>query len=123
MKHFTTTTTPTRFTLTSSNFLTLALPFLLFFTGTPRAVRADDAPITPGFAYGSTKVRGANIGGWLVLEPWITPGVFSATGNDAVVDEWTFCQMQERSVAQGALQGHWETFYTESDFKAIAAAG
>lgn len=122
MKHFTTTTTPTLVSMTSSNFLTLALHFLLFFAGTPRAVRAD-TPITPGFAYGSTKVRGANIGGWLVLEPWITPGVFSATGNDAVVDEWTFCQLQERSVAQGALQTHWETFYTESDFKAIAAAG
>jgi hypothetical protein len=23
---------------------------------------------TPGFAYGSTKVRGVNLGGWLVLE-------------------------------------------------------
>ena len=120
MTHSTTPTTHTLFT--SSNFLTLALSFLLFTAGAPRAVRADTR-ITPGFAYGSTKVRGANIGGWLVLEPWITPGVFSATGNDAVVDEWTFCQMQERSVAQAALQTHWETFYTESDFKAIAAAG
>lgn len=26
------------------------------------------AAVTPGFPYGSTKVRGVNLGGWLVLE-------------------------------------------------------
>jgi hypothetical protein len=25
----------------------------------------------PGFDFGSEKVRGVNIGGWLVLEPWV----------------------------------------------------
>ena len=118
-----TTYIPTVFTSPSS-LLTFTSSTLLFFflSGAPRAVRADD-PITPGFAYGTTKVRGANIGGWLVLEPWITPGVFDATGNDAVVDEWTFCALQQRDVAQAALTQHWETFYTEADFQAIAAAG
>ena len=27
-----------------------------------------DNPISPGFPYGSQKVRGVNLGGWLVLE-------------------------------------------------------
>jgi hypothetical protein len=27
-----------------------------------------DNPISPSFPYGSTKVRGVNLGGWLVLE-------------------------------------------------------
>lgn len=26
------------------------------------------AAVTPGFPYGSSKVRGVNLGGWLVLE-------------------------------------------------------
>jgi len=85
-------------------------------------VRADN-PISPGFPYGSEKVRGVNIGGWLVLEPWITPSMFDATGNSAIVDEWTFCLLQSHSTAQAALQSHWQTFYSEADFAAIAAAG
>ena len=75
------------------------------------------------FAFGQEKVRGVNLGGWLVLEPWITPTMFDDTGNSAIVDEWTFCQLQSRATAQAALQNHWSTFYTEADFASIAAAG
>lgn len=82
-----------------------------------------DNPIKAGFPYGSQKVRGVNLGGWLVLEPWITPSLFDATGNGAIVDEWTFCQLQNKNIARSVLQQHWDTFYTEDDFRAIAAAG
>jgi len=78
---------------------------------------------TPGFNYGSTKVRGVNLGGWLVLEPWITPSLFDNTGNPNIVDEWTFGQLQDRTTATNALQQHWNTWITESDFASIAAAG
>lgn len=82
-----------------------------------------DTAISPGFAYGSDKVRGVNIGGWLVTEPWITPSLYDATNNDAIIDEWTFGQMQDPDTAKAALQAHWDSFYTEADFAAIAAAG
>jgi len=82
---------------------------------------------TPGFNYGSgstgTKVRGVNLGGWLVLEPWLTPSLFDNTGNAAIVDEWTFGQLQSKSVATAALTNHWNTWITEADFTAIKAAG
>ncbi|KAG2368843.1 glycoside hydrolase family 5 protein [Suillus spraguei] len=78
---------------------------------------------TPGFNYGSEKVRGVNLGGWLVLEPWITPSIFENTNNVNIVDEWTFGEYQDHNTAQTALQNHWNTWITESDFKAIAAAG
>ncbi|KAF8215877.1 glycoside hydrolase family 5 protein [Mycena galopus ATCC 62051] len=77
---------------------------------------------TPGFAYGTTKVRGVNLGGWLVLEPWITPSLFDDTGNTNIVDEWTFGQLQSKATATAALTTHWNTWITESDFEAIAAA-
>ncbi|KAI0800625.1 exo-beta-1,3-glucanase [Fomes fomentarius] len=87
-----------------------------------RDVLADN-PISSAFAYGSTKVRGVNLGGWLVLEPWITPSLFDNTGNDNIVDEWTFGQYQNVRSAQSTLKQHWDTWITEQDFVDIAAAG
>jgi len=31
------------------------------------------------FGFGQEKIRGVNLGGWFVLEPWITPSIFEAT--------------------------------------------
>ncbi|KAF8808109.1 exo-1,3-beta-glucanase [Phlegmacium glaucopus] len=81
------------------------------------------AALTFGFPYGSQKVRGVNLGGWLVLEPWITPSLFDNTGNPNIVDEFTFGQFQDRTTALNTLENHWNTWITESDFAAIAAAG
>lgn len=61
-------------------------------------------------------------GGWLVLEPWITPDLFDAV-DGSIVDQWTFSQNQDRGAATRALQNHWNTFITEDDFRQIAAAG
>lgn len=62
-------------------------------------------------------LRGVNLGGWLVLEKWMTPGLFA--GIDAV-DEYTFMQT---SGAREKLQHHRNTFITESDFLWLAEHG
>jgi glucan 1,3-beta-glucosidase len=36
------------------------------------------------FAFGDDKIRGVNLGGWFVLEPWITPSIFEATPDECV---------------------------------------
>lgn len=77
----------------------------------------------PPFQYGKAPVRGVNLGGWFVLEPWITPSIFNNTNNTAIVDEYTFGQYLEGNVALQILQDHWNTWITESDFIAINAAG
>ncbi|KAH9932038.1 exo-beta-1,3-glucanase [Epithele typhae] len=82
-----------------------------------------DSAINPSFPYGSSKIRGVNVGGWLVLEPWITPSLFDATNNKAIIDEWTFTQLQDYNTAKAALTQHWNTWITKADFAAIAAAG
>jgi len=94
------------------------LPFSL-----PVSLLSSTVAFTPGFAYGTDKVRGVNLGGWLVLEPWITPSIFDNTGNADIVDEWTFGSLQSKSTATSVLTNHWNTWITESDFEAIAAAG
>lgn len=76
------------------------------------------------FEYGADKVRGVNLGGWFVLEPWITPSIFepwATSGN--VVDEYTLTQTLGKAQAQSTLSAHWNTWITESDFEQIAAAG
>lgn len=39
------------------------------------------------FSFGQEKVRGVNLGGWLLLEPWITPSIFEATPENVVDGE------------------------------------
>ncbi|KAF4612219.1 hypothetical protein D9613_004238 [Agrocybe pediades] len=97
------------------------LPRLI--TSVALAVTLFSADAFAGFLYGQQKVRGVNAGGWLVLEPWITPSLFDDTGDSRIVDEYTFGQFQDRSKAQATLKEHWDTWITEADFADIAAAG
>ncbi|KAJ7066941.1 glycoside hydrolase family 5 protein [Mycena amicta] len=96
-------------------------------TGTvtsPTGTASPSVSVTPTpFNYGTTPIRGVNLGGWLVSEPWIKPSLYNQTGNPAIVDEYTFGQMQDAQTAQSVLQSHWETWITQDDFAAIAAAG
>ncbi|KAI9705019.1 MAG: exo-1,3-beta-glucanase [Candelina mexicana] len=87
-------------------------------------------PITPirkrelTFDYSNNKVRGVNLGGWFVLEPWITPSLFNEWANGGgVVDEWTLSQALGRDEAHSRLDNHWRTFITRDDFFEIARAG
>ncbi|KAL8740803.1 MAG: hypothetical protein Q9190_006529 [Brigantiaea leucoxantha] len=72
------------------------------------------------FKWGTDKVRGVNIGGWLVLEPWITPSIFQAQ-DGTVVDEWTLCEQVEN--ASDILQKHWDSWVSLDDFQRISKAG
>ncbi|TXT12901.1 hypothetical protein VHUM_01302 [Vanrija humicola] len=101
----------------------LPLIALLALVATGATASPASRAVNTGFPYGSQKIRGVNLGGWLVIEPWITPSLFDNTGNDGIVDEWTFAAYQDRGVAAAALKRHWDTFYTEADFAQIAAAG
>jgi glucan 1,3-beta-glucosidase len=74
------------------------------------------------FDYGAEKVRGVNLGGWLVLEPWITPSIFDAVG-DAAVDEWSLCETLGQDQCRSVLAQHWGSFITADDFNQIAGAG
>jgi glucan 1,3-beta-glucosidase len=59
----------------------------------------------------NSSIRGVNLGGWLILEKWMTPSLFA--GTDAV-DEYTF--MQTTGAAE-KIENHRKSFITETDFK------
>lgn len=75
--------------------------------------------MTPLFKKKGKKVRGVNLGGWLVLEKWMTPSVFE--GLDAT-DETTWC-VELGVQAKARLQHHWNTFITRDDFAWLAEVG
>ncbi|TAQ85160.1 hypothetical protein B7494_g6517 [Chlorociboria aeruginascens] len=76
------------------------------------------------FDYSNDKVRGINLGGWFVLEPWITPSIFNQWANGGgVVDEYTYTQALGPAQASSRLNQHWSTFITQDDFNEIASMG
>ncbi|CAL5867609.1 uncharacterized protein PFLUO_LOCUS1828 [Penicillium psychrofluorescens] len=78
--------------------------------------------VSLNFDYANEKVRGVNLGGWLVLEPWITPSIFDQAG-DGAVDEWSLCATLGLDACYATLEQHWSSFITADDFAQIAAAG
>ena len=56
-----------------------------------------------------------------MLEPWITPSIFSV--GDSAIDEYTYTRTLGKDTAFNNLQRHWSSWITQSDFSAIAAAG
>ncbi|PKK48070.1 hypothetical protein CI102_8393 [Trichoderma harzianum] len=72
--------------------------------------------------YSKTPAKGVNLGGWLSIEPFITPSLFNYPLSSGIVDEWTLCA-HLGSKAASTIENHYNTFVTEDDFKAIADAG
>jgi len=72
-------------------------------------------------------IRGVNAGGWLLLEPWITPKLFEEVNVgenlDKIVDEYTYAEYVDPQFYQERLTRHWDTFVTFEDFERISLAG
>ncbi|KAH3903341.1 glycoside hydrolase family 5 protein SCDLUD_000967 [Saccharomycodes ludwigii] len=79
--------------------------------------------------YADFTVQGVNVGGWLVLEPYINPSLFEAfrtndDNDDGIpVDEYHYCEALGQEEATSRLQAHWSSWYTEADFEQMAAVG
>ena len=72
---------------------------------------------------GASKVNavamtGVNAGGWMVLEPWITPSLFyrftGKTKDEGVgMDSYTFCEALGAEEGNKVMRAHWDAWYTE----------
>ncbi|KLJ09949.1 glucan 1,3-beta-glucosidase [Blastomyces silverae] len=80
-------------------------------------------PLNKKFPYGKQPIRGVNVGGWLSLEPFITPSFFSRYSyRDNIVDEYTLSKKLAPNAAQ-YLEKHYATFINEQSFREIRDAG
>ncbi|KAJ2653179.1 hypothetical protein IWW40_000545 [Coemansia sp. RSA 1250] len=84
--------------------------------GAPQA-----APSGP--ASGAELIRGVNLGGLFVLEPWITPSLFrqwEQAKNTMVVDEWHYCEALGKQECTNRLNRHWSSWVQESDISMLS---
>ncbi|KAF8602790.1 glycoside hydrolase [Ceratobasidium sp. AG-I] len=85
--------------------------------------------LNTSWRWGVDKIHGVNLGGWLVLEPFITPALYEPYMNATVpaIDEWTLCTNLAADKSSGGvtqvIENHYNTFITEEDFAQIAGAG
>jgi glucan 1,3-beta-glucosidase len=65
-----------------------------------------------------------SLGGWLVLEPWITPSLFyQFLGKNEIntaFDISSFCRVLGPTEANKQLRRHWDTWVTEDIIKQLA---
>ncbi|KAK9466127.1 glycoside hydrolase superfamily [Lipomyces arxii] len=73
--------------------------------------------------YSEIPMRGVNLGGWLIVEPFITPSLFDSYPTELnIVDEYSLSKHLD-SEAKSVLEKHYATFITEQDFKQISDVG
>lgn len=113
-------------------------PTLTFppFTGKPvidipsaTAQAVDSTPVTTSALATTTEtpavgtplpfLQGVNLGGWLVIEKWMTEDLFTGAFASAK-DQYTFDSLPG---SLSALEQHWSTFFTEADITSLAKAG
>lgn len=81
-------------------------------------------PISQHWDYTKTPARGVNLGGWLSLEPFVTPSLFNSYDSSlGIVDEYTLTSHLGSQKSKQILEQHYASFVTESTFAEIAAAG
>ena len=73
------------------------------------------------------KVQGTSLGGWLVLEPWVTPSLFyqfeGRPANETAMDMHGFCRVLGAQEANRQLRIHWEKWVTEEHLAELASRG
>lgn len=106
------------------------LPIMGLFTNYNNSARPNKyVPVlSKPFDYGNRPIRGVNLGGWLVLEPFLTPSFFEAYDPRLkIVDEHSLIQHVNKTLGPNAvkelLETHYATFINETTFKEIAEAG
>lgn len=66
------------------------------------------------------KVKGVNLGNWLVLEKWMSPALFAGTTAE---DEYYLPRQLSKEVYEARIKIHRAEYITERDFVTIKSMG
>ncbi|KAJ8120666.1 hypothetical protein ONZ43_g2681 [Nemania bipapillata] len=102
------------------------LPIMGLFTDWDDSAAANDKVPALNKAWGdyaTNPARGVNLGGWLSIEPFITPSLFNYDSRLGIVDEWTLSTYLGPKTTASTIEKHYATFVTEQTFKEIQEAG
>ncbi|KAF9479381.1 ectomycorrhiza-upregulated exo-beta-1,3-glucanase GH5 [Pholiota conissans] len=82
-------------------------------------------PLNQTWDFAANRIYGVNLGGWFVLEPFITPALYQKY--PGAIDEWTLSTLMAADTSAGGgisqIEDHYKTFITEQDIAQIAGAG
>ena len=84
--------------------------------------------ISSANAFGDKQsIVGVNLGGYFVLEPWITPSLFyqflDKKQGEVAFDSYTFCERLGAETGNKWMKTHWEKFYTDDYIKDLSLKG
>lgn len=102
------------------------LPVMGLFSSWDDSAQANGQvpSLNQAWSYGKMPTRGVNLGGWLSIEPFITPSMFSGYNTrDGVVDEYTLSAKLGATKAKSTIEQHYSSFVNEQTFADIQAAG
>lgn len=87
----------------------------------------SDGKIKPLAAWNQTdpqtKIVGASLGNWLLIERWVDEDWFTQTGGDDAWDEYSFTKNLGPDKAKSALTDHWNSWVQESDIDTLKSVG
>jgi len=75
---------------------------------------------TKGGYYFMKKIKGVNLGNWLVLEKWMSPSLFDGTTAE---DEYYLPTQLSKEVYEARIRQHRAEYITERDFVTIRSMG
>ena len=82
-------------------------------------------PLSQSWDYSKNKINGVNLGGWLVLEPFITPQLYQKY--PTATDEWTLSLAMAADTGAGGgleaqMEAHYSTFIVRPIFRLFLLA-
>lgn len=69
------------------------------------------------------KIKGVNLGSFLLIEPWMVPDAWGKIGCSDVYSEFACVQKLGQDAANAAFKEHWDTWLPQSDLQLMKDYG